>query len=136
MACRKAVGRLAALADRIDDMADGGYLASPRLDGTRASRARASMVEAAAIREERIAGQLRETSDSYSGLLWLAQASFSEFEAAGAALEGDIEVLDYYYLQRRTMRWVARRMGISYEWARHKKSMAIERYAPFAPLTW
>lgn len=135
-ACRRAVGRLAALNARMDDMADNGYLRAISYDSVGSATSQASPVERAAMASDELWQQTRAAAKRYSDLLYMAQDAFSRMEQAGADSPGDVELLDYYYLQAKSARRIARIMSYSEDYVRQKKALAIVHVAPYIPPSW
>ena len=134
--CRKSVRKLKALDARLDDMSDNGYMHAIGYDASPSGGDRTSAVEYAAMSDDALLAAIRKAADRYAALLYLAQEAMSEMEAAGADSDGDVAVLDYYYLQAKGIRACARLMGYSETWTRHKKALALVHIAPFVPTDW
>ena len=134
--CRKSVRKLKALNDRLDDMADNGYLHAMGYEALGSSGGIASAVERAALSEDALLASIRKATDRYAELLYLAQQAMSEMEADGADSDGDVALLDYYYLQAKGIRACARLMGYSESHIRHKKAPALVHIAPYVPRDW
>ena len=134
--CRNAVRKLRALNERLDDMADNGYLRAITYGPRAAGGPGESRVERDAMQSDALYDEIRRCADRYAELLFTAQAAVSEMEADGADAEGDVALLDYYYLQAKSVRECARLMGYSESWVRHKKALALVHVAPYAPRSW
>lgn len=135
-ACRKAVGRLAALNARMDDMADNGYLRAISYDSVGSSTTASNPTERAAMASDELWEQVRGAAKRYADLLYAAQDAFSRMEEAGADSPGDVELLDYYYLQAKSTRRIARIMSYNEDYVRQKKALAVVHVAPYIPQAW
>lgn len=134
--CRRAVRKLAAVDARLDDMADNGYMRAVSYDRAGGDGGPSDPTARSALSADALWDEARAAADRYAALLHAAQGALSAMEADGADADGDVALIDYYYLQAKSLRRCARLMGYSESYVRDKKALAVIHFAPYAPRDW